>query len=120
MIVEVTKERTAELVEKVATFFAERRMGTPAILFFESVRPLSFIGSQVMYFLNPFASVLFKGSEFEEFAAIMQDHENVQLLIQRIDDLDEKFNAEERERERLKRKKFWGKIKNFFKRAKSI
>jgi len=116
MIVEVSKERKIELIEKAATFFAQRRMGAPAILFFESVRPLSFIGSQIMYFVSPFASVIFSGDEFEEFAAILEDPENVRMLIDRIDVLDEQFYAEQRANERLKRKRFWNKVKGFFKR----
>ena len=119
MIVEVSKERTAELIEKVAKFIAERRMGAPAILFMESVRPLSFLGSQVMYFISPFVKIIFQGDEFEEFAAIMQDHENMRLLIQRIDDLDEQYNIEARENDRIKRKKFWNKVGNIFKRKKN-
>jgi hypothetical protein len=114
MIVEVTDERKCEMIEKVAIFFAERRMGAPAIMFFESIRPLSFIGSQVMYFLVPFANAIFTGNEFEEFAAIMQDQENVRLLVNRIDELDEQYNQKIREEERIKRKKWWNKIKNFF------
>jgi len=114
MIVEISAERKVELIEKVASFIAQRRMGAPAILFFESMRPLSFIGSQIMYFLSPFASIIFKGDEYEEFATVMHDPENVGLLISRIDDLDEQFNKEQREIERLKRKRFWGKVKSFF------
>ena len=119
MIVEVSKERTRELIEKVALFFAERRMGAPALLFLESMRPLSFVGSQIMYFLAPFANVLLSGNEFEEFAAVMSDRENVQLLIQRIDELDEKLNEERRKAESIKRQKFWNKIKKFFKKSPS-
>ena len=114
MIIEVSKERTAELIEKVAMFFAERRLGAPALLFLESFRPLNFIGSQIMYFLTPFANVLFANREFEEFAAIMGERENIQLLIKRIDELDEKLNAEQRQRESIKRKRFWNKVKRFF------
>jgi hypothetical protein len=117
MIVDVPKERALEIMEKTATFFAVRRMGAPAILLFESIRPLHFIGSQIMYFVSPFANVLFQGKEFEEFAAIMQEEENVRYLIQRIDELDEQFNGEQREKEKLKRKKFWNKIKSFFKKG---
>ena len=119
MIVEVSKERSLELLEKAAVFFASRRMGAPAIMLFESVRPLHFIGSQAMYFLAPFANILFKGPEFEEFAAIMNEEENVRYLIKRIDDLDEIYNAEERERERLGRARFWKKMKNIFKKIKN-
>ncbi|MCK9328310.1 MAG: hypothetical protein PHY08_04360 [Candidatus Cloacimonetes bacterium] len=116
MQVEVSKERALELIDKVAVFFASRRMGAPALLFLESMRPLHFIGSQIMYFLSPFAGIIFKGEEFEEFAALLSDHENVQLLINRIDELDEKFNEEQRKLERIKRKKNWEKFKSFFKK----
>jgi len=117
MIVEVPKERALELIEKVSVFFASRRMGAPAILLLESVRPMNFIGSQVMYFLAPFANILFKGNEFEEFAALMQDRESVEIMIKRIDELDEQFNEEARAKERLKRQKFWRKVKGWFKKT---
>jgi hypothetical protein len=98
----------------VATFFAKRRLGAPALLFFESVRPMNFIGSQLMYMINPFVNVIFQGQEFEEFAAIMNERENMELLIRRIDELDEEYNAEQREKERMKRQKFWRKVRGWF------
>ncbi|MCL1826788.1 MAG: hypothetical protein FWG20_01990 [Candidatus Cloacimonetes bacterium] len=119
MIVEVSKERTAELIEKTAKFFAERRMGAPAILFIESFRPLHFLGSQAMYFLSPFVTTLFDSKEFEEMAAILDSEENVKYLINRIDELDMQFNAAEREKERIKRQKFWKKWKSMWKKKKS-
>jgi len=120
MQVEISKERALELIDKVAVFIASRRMGAPALLFLESLRPLHFIGSQIMYFLSPFASVVLKGDEFEEFAALISDHENIHLLIKRIDELDEQFNEEQRRLERIKRKKFWAKIKKFFKKKNKV
>jgi hypothetical protein len=91
-------------------------MGAPALMFLESVRPLTFIGSQAMFFVAPFANILFKGDEFEEFAAMMSDRKYTDLLLKRIDELDEELNREIRERDRAKRKKFWKKIKNIFKK----
>lgn len=116
MIIEISQERALELIDKVAVFFASRRMGAPALMFLESMRPLHFIGSQIMYFVTPFANILFKGNEFEEFAALISDHKNVELLIRRIDELDEQFNQQQRDLERIKRKKFWKKIKSFFRK----
>ena len=122
MIVEVSKERSRELIEIVAKFFASRRLGAPALLFLESMKPLNFIGSQIMYFIAPFANVLFKGDEFEEFAAMLGERENINLLIQRIDELDEELNKEQRKKEALKRQKFFNRIKstNFYIKLKSI
>ena len=41
-----------ELLRKVAQKVVDRRMTVPAIIFLESVKPLSYIGSQVMVFLE--------------------------------------------------------------------
>ena len=116
MIVEVSPERAKELMEKVAVFFASRRLGAPALLFMESVRPLTFLGSQLMYMLAPFINVIFTGKEFEEFACVMSERENIVYLINRIDELDEEMNREIREQEKIKRAKFWKKIKRIFKK----
>jgi len=114
MIIEVSKERTLELLDKIAEFIASRRMGAPALLFLESVRPLHFLGSQVMFFLAPFANVLFSGQEFEEFATILEKEENVRYLIHKIDLLDEEMNRVIREQERMKRRKLFNRIKTLF------
>ncbi|HDH99802.1 MAG TPA: hypothetical protein ENF74_02295, partial [Firmicutes bacterium] len=49
---ELSEEELA-LVEKVARAVARRGLATPALMFLESVRPLNFIGSQAMIFLEP-------------------------------------------------------------------
>ena len=46
-------ERQAELLKMIANQIVKRKLTTPAIMFFESVKPLSFIGSQGMVFLQP-------------------------------------------------------------------
>ena len=116
MVIEISKERAVELIEKVAVFLATRRMAAPAMLFIESFRPLHFVGSQIMYLVSPFASVIFSENEFEEFAALISEHENIKLLLKRIDELDEQMHREQREIERIKRKKFWTKLKSIFKK----
>ena len=55
MIVEVSHERSVELIEKIAAFLVKRKMAAPAIMTIESLRPLARLGSQILYFLAPFA-----------------------------------------------------------------
>ena len=43
-----------ELLNRVAAKIVQKQMTVPAILFLESVKPLNWIGSQVMVFLDPF------------------------------------------------------------------
>ena len=46
-------EEEQAILKKVATKVVERRMAVPAIVFLESVKPLNFIGSQVLIFFEP-------------------------------------------------------------------
>ena len=79
------------------------RMTVPAILFLESVKPLSFIGSQAMYFFEPLVRALFPLPEYERFAAMMERRENVEALlvaIERQDESERRARREEREKKR--------------------
>jgi len=121
MIVEIDKERALELIERTAKAIAERRMAAPAILAIESFRPLNFLGSQIMYFIAPFAQIIFNKKEYEEFAAMIENDEYIHLLLRRIDELDIEYFAEERKQAKLKRQKNWKRFKekiNIFKRNK--
>lgn len=116
MIVEVDQERATELIEKAARFIAERRMSPAAIMAIESLKPLNYIGSQLMYFLLPFAEVIFNSKEYQEFAALLQNDKYVEQLLKRIDELDFDLHHKEREKKRLIRKRRLKKIKNFIKK----
>ena len=84
MIVEITPERAIEIVEKISRFIVNRKMAAPAIMTIESLRPLHNIGSQLLYFVAPFAEVIFNAKEYEEFAALLEKDEYVKLLLKRM------------------------------------
>ncbi|MFC1898034.1 hypothetical protein ACFLYJ_00520 [Candidatus Cloacimonadota bacterium] len=116
MILEISQERSVELIEKASRFIVKHRMAAPAIMTIESLRPLARIGSQLIYFLSPFIETLFNTKEHQEFAVLLEKEENVKSLIDRIDDLDVEMYREEREQRRLLRKRRMNKFKNFFKK----
>jgi hypothetical protein len=81
-------------------------MTVPAILFLESVKPLSFVGSQAMVFFEPMVRALFAVPEYERFTAMMERRENVEALlvaIERRDEAERRTEKERRERERAER-----------------
>ncbi len=114
MIVEISKEREIELIEKVAKFIVERKLAPAALMTIESLRPLNFLGSQIMIFVAPFAQILFKAKEYQEFAVLIEKDENINHLLNRIDELDEEIHREERNKKRLQNKARNQKIKTFF------
>jgi len=98
-----------EILDKIAKKVVLWKMSTPAILFLESVKPLNYIGSQMLVFFEPFVQTLFSWKEYDEFRKMMEERESVERLLQTI----EKFDAEAltKEKEDKKRRKEERKIK---------
>lgn len=92
-----------EILDKVARKVVQWRMTVPAILFLESVKPLNFIGSQMLVFFEPFVQTFFTVRDYNEFVRMMEERENVERLLQRIEKLDAEMLQREKE-EKRKRK----------------
>ena len=78
-------------------------MTVPAILFLESVKPLSFVGSQALYFFEPIVRALFTVPEYERFAVLLERRENIEVLLVKIEERDDKVRRAERERKAAER-----------------
>jgi hypothetical protein len=72
-------------------------MTVPAIFFLESMKPLSFIGSQAMVFFEPFVRALFSVPEYDRFAGLMERRENLEALLVKIEHQDAVARSDERE-----------------------
>lgn len=106
------------LITRIARKVVERGMTVPAILFLESVKPLSYIGSQVMVFMEPFMHAIMKSvNDYNLFRQMMEKRDNVERLLQKIEELDAIQERKEREirkkykaEKKAKRKRFWRKF----------
>ena len=78
--------REREVLGRVAQALIERRLTAPAILFLESVKPLSFLASQALIFLGPMLEALLDRDDYRTFAEAMEDRANVEWLIQQMED----------------------------------
>ena len=70
-------------------------MTVPAIFFLESSKPLAFLGGQLLIFLEPFVQTLFNFRQYQRFALLMEDRENWEKLIRKIEDLEAKYSEKE-------------------------
>lgn len=114
IIIKISRERALILIDKAARFLVERKLTPAALMTIESLRPLNFIGSQIMYMIMPFAEIFFDSRQFQEFAALMENDEYIKLLLDRIDELDTEIWREDRKINKLKRKKRKENLKKFF------
>ncbi len=84
--IEQSKEaRFEELIDKIARMIVQRRLGVVAIVLLESIKPLTFLGSQLMVFMDPFVSAFFKPDDYRLFYEMIEDRKNVDRLIERIE-----------------------------------
>jgi hypothetical protein len=82
---DITPERKAELFGKVAQKIVDMRLTPVAIVTLESVKPLTFIGSQLMVFFQPIFTAVFPFKQYDEFAALLEERSNVEELIQVVE-----------------------------------
>lgn len=106
---ELTPQQEEELIENLAQFIVKRKMETPAILFLETLKPLSFVGSTfAMIYVVPFLDIY--GMNINQYALLFQKRENVERLLQRIEALIEESDRLKKEKEKKKgkeRKRKW-------------
>jgi hypothetical protein len=87
---EITPEDVDEIIEWTAREIYRYGMETAAILFLESYKPMSRVGASMgQVFLFPLLplfgdNAIVKG---DKFFRIYQEHENVEKLIQRLEDI---------------------------------
>jgi hypothetical protein len=88
-----------ELLDRVAKLIVRKGLTVPAIMFFETVKPLNWIGSQGMIFIepavwavNPVLNAMFglKHEDYLKFQRLMEKRHNMENLLLTI----EKFDAE--------------------------
>lgn len=77
------------LINKVAEHLVQRRLAVPAIFLLETTKPLSFIASQGLVALEPFITSLLTIPDYQTFREMLEDRENVERLLQRIEELED-------------------------------
>jgi hypothetical protein len=86
---DMSVERREEILTKIAQKVVDLKLTPVAIVMLESSKPLSFVGSQLMVFLQPVVTSIFPFHQYDEVAALLEDRANVETLIQRIEKLED-------------------------------
>jgi hypothetical protein len=114
-------ERQKELLAKIADQIVKRKLTTPAILFFESVKPLSFVGSQALVFLQPIIQAFLNRREYDEIVLMMEERENVEKLLLEIENQEARWQQREKtERDEAKKLRSSEGRKTWLQRVKSF
>jgi hypothetical protein len=79
----VERDPLSSLAESIVS----KGLATPAILFFESTRPLSFVASQAVRFAEPLLDLFFRPESVDTFAAALEDRDGIDRLVEEIERL---------------------------------
>jgi len=101
---ELTPERTEYLVERLAQWIVNHRLETPAIMFLESMKPLTFIGSQMWLMYGvPMLGIVVDEHQSSEYGLLFENRENVEALIHKIEILAREADKKRKEKEEKKK-----------------
>ncbi|RLI10745.1 hypothetical protein DRO42_00195 [Candidatus Bathyarchaeota archaeon] len=87
---ELTPEEEEEMIRKIARKIHKYGMEVATILFLESIKPLTYIGSQMgRFFISPFLPALGEGigRGGEKFFMVFEKRENVEKLLAMLEEL---------------------------------
>lgn len=102
--IEVTPEDEEEMIRKIAQKIHAYGLDVAAILAIESIKPLSYIGTQMgRFFVSPFLPILGDdlGITGEKFLTIFENRDNVEKLIVAVEEL----SREKEERKKAEKAK---------------
>jgi hypothetical protein len=78
----------SEVIDRVLREVIRRGMTTPASIFLESIRPMTYLGSQAMHFFGPYMTVLVNPQAYRAFSTFLEKRGAVDYLLMRMEALD--------------------------------
>jgi hypothetical protein len=84
---EITEEERDRTIEKWARKIVGKGLETPAILFLEMHKPLTFLASQGLLVGMPFLAPFIGVDVVHKYSKLLESRENIELLIRRIEEL---------------------------------
>lgn len=74
------------LLDELADAIVVRRLGTPALFFLESMRPLGFVGSQLMLVLRPIIAIAWPAPKrWDQLQRVLEVRGSTELLCRRLE-----------------------------------
>lgn len=96
---DIDAQERDRIIDKAAQMIVKRGLTTPALLFIELAKPINFLGSQLLVALDPFVSAVLTSGDYRKFSILMEEDENVELLLQRIEMFSSKGETDARDQD---------------------
>lgn len=82
---DMSAEEADGKLRKIAYEIRKRRLEVPAILLFESHKPLSYIGGQATFFFAPFLVPILGYQTVQDYARLLNRRDSIERLLQYLE-----------------------------------
>lgn len=93
---EISSDRKKEIISKIAKNIVLRGLTAPAIMFLESVKPMNFLGAQVMVFFEPIILTFFNINEYREASLMFEERDTIEKLINEIENQENEIKKDKK------------------------
>ncbi|MCX5743822.1 MAG: hypothetical protein NT062_15125 [Proteobacteria bacterium] len=73
------------MLDELADAIVARGLATPALFFIESMRPLTFVGSQLMIVLRPMVVLMWSGRRWDQVQRVLEVRGSTEQLARRLE-----------------------------------
>jgi hypothetical protein len=74
------------MLDELADAIVRRHLATPALFFLESMRPLSFVGSQMMLVMRPVIAMVWTDPKrWDQLQLVLEERGSVEELARRLE-----------------------------------
>lgn len=75
------------MLDELADAIVRRHLATPALFFLESMRPLGFVGSQMMVLLRPLVQLVWAAPQrWDQVQRVLEERGSMELLARRLEE----------------------------------
>ena len=78
-----------EYLNKLADMIKQRGLEVPTILLGETIKPVSFLMSQMLVFFRPFVTVFVAPEYYDKFVSLLEDRKKLEYLLKLIETKEE-------------------------------
>lgn len=103
-------EDFTDFMNGIAREIVQRQLTVPAIIFLETIKPLSFLGNQLLIFANPVVSLIVRTENYYKFVRMIENRENVEKLTIAIEEENARENQRRQELKEARGKKRGGSL----------
>ena len=94
------QEDELALFDRLADEIAVRQMAVPALFLLEGFKPLNWVSSQFMLFLEPITVFIFNIKELQTLRRALQKREAMEEFAKRIEAADAKYHPKKRKKKK--------------------